>query len=125
MRQTHLHLTPLLCLLLLLAACSPEPKRIPSTLPDVHGYITNIKRTANNGDGTKAVVAIKSMEGLEANYGDASVRVDKYTLIEDEDGEELSQDDLKEGHEVQIWFEDGKLGPEPVQGYAKAVRIRY
>lgn len=98
---------------------------MPDTLPDVYGYITNIKRTANNDNSAKAVVAVQALEGVEAKYADASIKIDEHTLIEDEDGKELSLSQLREGHEVQAWFEGDVLEKMPVQGYAKAVRIKY
>ncbi|GHA76981.1 hypothetical protein [Pontibacter akesuensis] len=125
MKKRSLILSFLLPLALLLSSCE-EPKRIPSTLPDVYGYITNIKRTANNGNAAKAVVAVKRMEGVEAKYADASIRIDENTLIENQDGKELKLEQLREGHEVQAWLEGDVLdATSPVQGYAKAVRISY
>jgi len=114
-----------LVLLLVLSGCSNEPKRIPDTLPDVHGYIGSIKRTANNSDAAKAVVMVKAMEGLEADYPDASIRIDKSTKIEDMDGKPLKVEQLREGHEIQAWLEGDVLESMPVQGYAKAIRVTY
>lgn len=112
-------------LLLLFSSCSDEPKRIPDTLPDVHGYIGSIKRTANNSDAAKAVVMVKAMEGLEADYPDASIRIDDNTKIEDMNGKPLKLEQLREGHEIQAWFEGDALETMPVQGYAKAIRVEY
>lgn len=112
-------------LLLLSSSCSEEPKRIPSTLPDVHGYIGDIKRTANNGSAAKAVIMVKSIEGLDANHPVASLRIDENTLIEDTTGKELKLEQLREGHEVQAWLEGGIMETKPVQGYAKAIRVDY
>ena len=114
-----------LVLLLVFSGCSDEPKRIPDTLPDVHGYIGSIKRTANNSDAAKAVVMVKAMEGLEADYPDASIRIDKSTKIEDMDGKPLKVEQLREGHEIQAWLEGDVLESMPVQGYAKAIRVTY
>ncbi|GAA4440744.1 hypothetical protein GCM10023188_38400 [Pontibacter saemangeumensis] len=111
--------------LLLFSSCSDEPKRIPDTLPDVHGYIGSIKRTANNNDAAKAVVMVKAMEGLEADYPDASIRIDEDTKIEDMNGKSLKLEQLREGHEIQAWFEGDVLESMPVQGYAKAIRVIY
>ncbi|WP_266202643.1 DUF3221 domain-containing protein [Pontibacter kalidii] len=120
----------LLSLLLLLStgllSCRQEPKRMPDTLPDVYGYITNIKRTSKEGEGkAKAVVAVKSLEGVEANYTNASVKIDEHTLIEDETGEALKLEDLREGHQIQAWFDGDVLERQPVEGHAKAVRISF
>ncbi|WP_147294259.1 DUF3221 domain-containing protein [Pontibacter diazotrophicus] len=98
---------------------------MPDTLPDVHGYIGDIKRTANNGGEAKAVIMVKTIEGLEANYPEASVRIDENTLIEATTGEPLKLEQLREGHEVQAWFEGGITETMPVQGYAKAMRVEY
>ena len=97
---------------------------MPDTLPDVYGYITNIKRTAGSGT-AKAVVAVHALEGVEANYADASIKIDEHTLIEAEDGEELTVDQLREGHQVKAWFDGDVLINKPVQGYAKAVQVSY
>ena len=111
--------------LLLLSGCSDEPKRIPDTMPDVHGYIGSIKRTASNDEAVKAIVMVKAIEGLQADYPDASIRIDEDTKIEDADGKPLKLEQLREGHEIQAWFEEGgMLESMPVQGYAKAVRVK-
>ena len=111
--------------LMLLCGCSDEPKRIPDTLPDVHGYIGSIKRTASNDEAVKAIVMVKAIEGLQADYPDASIRIDEDTKIEDADGKPLKLEQLREGHEIQAWFEEGgMLESMPVQGYAKAVRVK-
>ena len=111
--------------LLLLSGCSDEPKRIPDTLPDVHGYIGSIKRTASNDEAVKAIVMVKAIEGLQADYPDASIRIDEDTKIEDADGKPLKLEQLREGHEIQAWFEEGGvLESMPVQGYAKAIRVK-
>ncbi|MCX2740042.1 DUF3221 domain-containing protein [Pontibacter anaerobius] len=125
MKQATYSLTSLLLLTVLLFSCRQEPKRMPDTLPDVYGYITDIKRTSQNGEVVKAVVAVKAIEGVSANYTDASVKIDKHTLIEDETGEHLKLDQLREGHQVQAWFDGDVLMKQPVQGHAKAMRISY
>ncbi|MFD3000744.1 DUF3221 domain-containing protein [Pontibacter toksunensis] len=125
MKNNKLHVVYLVLLLLLSSSCSDEPKRIPDTLPDVHGYIGDIKRTANKGNAAKAVIIVKSIEGIKANFPDGSVRIDENTLIEAATGEELKLEHLREGHEVQVWFEGDVLESVPVQGYAKAIRVEY
>lgn len=111
--------------LLLLLSCSDKPKRIPSTLPDVHGYIGTIKRSASNNGAVKAIVMVKSIEGLEADYPDATIRIDEDTRIEDKTGKHLNVADLREGHEIEAWFEGDLLESMPMQGYAKAIRVSY
>jgi hypothetical protein len=115
----------LLLILLMASSCSEQPKRMPDTLPDVHGYIGDIKRTANKDGAAKAVVMVKAMEGLEADFPDASIRIDENTLIQDMDGKNLKLNQLREGHEVQAWFEGDVLESMPVQGNAKAIRVTY
>lgn len=112
-------------MLLISSSCKDAPKRMPDTLPDVRGYIDDIKRTNTNGGGVKAVIMVKKIEGLEADYPDASVRIDENTLIQDTNGKELKLEQLREGHEVQAWFEGGISESMPVQGYAKAMRVDY
>ncbi|WP_276499248.1 DUF3221 domain-containing protein [Pontibacter litorisediminis] len=124
MRQATYSLLSLL-LLLALFSCRQKPKRIPDTLPDVYGYITHIKYNTQNGKKAKAVVAVKSLEGVSATYQDASVKIDEHTLIESGDGETLTLDELREGHQIQAWFDGDVQEMQPVQGHAKAVRISY
>ncbi|RIJ42843.1 DUF3221 domain-containing protein [Pontibacter oryzae] len=123
-------ITPLYFLITVLSAtflfaCSKEPKRIPDTMPDVHGYITNIKRAATNDEAVKAEVAVKALDGVEAQFKDANIKIDEHTLIEDETGKMLTLKNLREGHEVQVWFDGEVMESDPVQAYAKAVRIKY
>ncbi|RDV13392.1 DUF3221 domain-containing protein [Pontibacter diazotrophicus] len=125
MKKNTLPFVYLALLLCLCSSCRNELKRMPDTLPDVHGYIGDIKRTANNGGEAKAVIMVKTIEGLEANYPEASVRIDENTLIEATTGEPLKLEQLREGHEVQAWFEGGITETMPVQGYAKAMRVEY
>ncbi|WP_092099735.1 hypothetical protein [Pontibacter chinhatensis] len=115
----------LICVLLLLTqlSCRQEPKRMPDTQPDVYGYITHIKYTAKNGSKSSAVVAVKSLEDVVSTYKDASVRIDEHTLMENEVGEKLDIGQLREGHQIQAWFEGEVQEKAPVLGYAKAVRI--
>jgi hypothetical protein len=124
--RNHKHPFVFLLLILLMASsCSKQPKRMPDTLPDVHGYIGDIKRTANKDGAAKAVVMVKAMEGLEADFPDASIRIDGNTLIQDMNGKNLKLDQLREGHEVQAWFDGDVLESMPVQGNAKAIRVAY
>ncbi|WP_158607138.1 DUF3221 domain-containing protein [Pontibacter oryzae] len=94
-------------------------------MPDVHGYITNIKRAATNDEAVKAEVAVKALDGVEAQFKDANIKIDEHTLIEDETGKMLTLKNLREGHEVQVWFDGEVMESDPVQAYAKAVRIKY
>lgn len=111
-------------LLCSLSACrGDEPKRMPDTLPDVHGYISHIKKTSEISEKSKAVILVKALEGIDVKYSEANIRVDKNTLIESETGEHLKLEQLREGHEIQAWFEGEVMESQPVQGYVKAVRV--
>ncbi|GAB3200337.1 glycerol kinase [Pontibacter aydingkolensis] len=111
-------------LLLLLEGCrGDEPKRMPDTLPDVHGYISHIKKTTEKSENSKAVVLVKAIEGIDAPYREADIRIDKNTLIENTSGKHLKLEQLREGQEVEAWFEGDVLESMPVQGYVKAVRV--
>lgn len=125
MKQATIHALLSLLLLTVLLSCRQEPKRMPDTQPDVYGYIKNIKFTSQNGKKAKAVVAVKALEGVTANYKDASVQIDNHTLIEDKTGEMLKLEELREGHQIEAWFDGEVLGDKPVQGHAKAVRITF
>ncbi|MDX5422370.1 MAG: YobA family protein [Hymenobacteraceae bacterium] len=126
MKKSLPHLILFSSLAALLLSCrGGEPKRMPDTLPDVRGYITDIRKTANNGSRqVKGIVMVRAMEGLDVQYPDASIRVDENTLIEDADGERFELERLREGHEVEAWFEGDVMESMPVQGYAKAIRVR-
>ena len=111
-------------LILVLASCrGGEPKRMPDTLPDVHGYISSIKKTNGKSDGSKAVVLVKALSGIETTHKEANIRIDENTLIETQAGEELKVEQLREGQEVEAWFEGEVMESMPVQGYVKALRI--
>ncbi len=108
-----------------LSGCSQEPKRIPDTLPDVHGYIGSIKRSSNKGNTAKAVVMVKALEGIEVRYPNANISVDEHTKIEDMTGKTLKLEQLREGHEIQAWFDGDVQESMPVQGYAQAIRVKF
>ncbi|MCJ8167250.1 YobA family protein [Pontibacter sp. E15-1] len=126
MRRKHFILLyfPFLCLFLF-SGCSQEPKRIPDTLPEVHGYIGSIKRSATKNSTAKAVIMVKAIEGLTGDYPDASIRIDEDTKIEDMNGKPLKPEQLREGHEIKAWLDGNKLESMPVQGYAKAIRVEH
>ncbi|MBC5993473.1 DUF3221 domain-containing protein [Pontibacter cellulosilyticus] len=111
-------------LILVLASCrGGEPKRMPDTLPDVHGYISSIKKTNGKSDGSKAIVLVKALDGIKTTYTEANISIDKNTLIETQNGEELKVEQLREGQEVEAWFEGEVMESMPVQGYIKALRV--
>lgn len=109
--------------LILISGCrGDEPKRIPDTMPDVYGAITEV--VADTDDRAKAVVMVRAIEGVEAKFPEASITIDDETLIEDSRGEELKLEHLREGQEIQAWFEGDVMESMPVQGYVKAIRIK-
>ncbi len=109
---------------LLLTGCrGDKPKRMPDTLPDVHGYISNIKKTTQKHNGAKAVIMVKAIEGINVKYPEANIQVDKHTLIESKSGEHLKLEQLLEGQEIEAWFDDTVIESYPVQGYVKAIRV--
>lgn len=109
----------------ILAGCRGEkPKRMPDTLPDVHGYISNIKTTAQKDNQSKAIINVKAIEGIDVKYQEASIRLDKKTLIESKTGKHLKLEQLREGQEIEAWFDGNIQESYPVQGYVKAVRVQ-
>lgn len=111
-------------LISILAGCrGEEPKRMPDTLPDVHGYISHIKKTSEKSEKSKAVILIKAMDESDVKYREANIRVDKNTLIESSKGAHLKLEQLREGQEVEAWFEGEVMDSVPVQGYVKGLRV--
>lgn len=121
------HQTRILAAILLaitLGSCrGDEPKRIPDTLPDVHGSIESIAMAAQDNDEAQATVRVRAVEGIEAKYPEASITITKSTLIESTTGEHLKLEQLRDGQEIEAWFEGGVMESYPVQGQVKAVRV--
>ena len=111
-------------LLSILAGCrGEEPKRMPDTLPDVHGYISHIKKTNEKSEKSRAVILVKAIDTSDVKYKEANIQVDKNTLIETSDGAHLKLEQLREGQEVEAWFEGEVMDSVPVQGYVKGLRV--
>lgn len=111
-------------LLSILAGCrGEEPKRMPDTLPDVHGYISHIKKTSEKSEKSRAVILVKAIDTSDVKYKEANIQVDKNTLIETSDGAHLKLEQLREGQEVEAWFEGEVMDSVPVQGYVKGLRV--
>jgi hypothetical protein len=124
MKLQSLYIPIVLLLLLAITSCrGDKPKRMPDTLPDVHGYISQIKRTTQKQDKYKATIMVKAIEGVDVKYPVASIQLDKETLIESQTGEHLKLELLREGHEIKAWFDGEVLESYPVQGYVKAIRV--
>ncbi|WP_347158144.1 DUF3221 domain-containing protein [Pontibacter chitinilyticus] len=112
-------------MLVLLSCGGNAPDHVPTTSPDVRGYVTNIKRTASNGSGATAVVLLESLEDTDTKHQQVSIRIDAHTLVEDGEGAPMQIEQLREGHAVEAWLEDDQLkSAGPVQGTAKAIRIK-
>jgi hypothetical protein len=109
-----------LSVIYLIGCRGEEPKRIPDTLPDVAGHITDI--SAVNNDQAHAIVEVRAIEGMEAKYDAATITIDNKTLIKTSGGKELKIEHLRKGQEIQAWFRGEVMESMPVQGYAKAVR---
>ena len=96
---------------------------MPDTIPDIHGYVAQIKKTSEKSEKSQAVILVKPLDGVEARHTAANIRVDNKTLIETRTGEKLKIEQLREGHEVEAWFEGNIMESMPVQGYVKAIRV--
>ncbi|MBB6610972.1 DUF3221 domain-containing protein [Pontibacter sp. Tf4] len=110
-----------LCLaLLLLAGCrGKEPKRMPDTLPDIYGTITKISEGREN----MPQLHVRAADTTASGYPEASITIDKNTLIEDKDGQHLKAANLQQGQLVEVWFGNEVLESMPVQTTAKAIRV--
>ena len=116
----------LLCIgILLLISCrGDEPKRMPDTLPDILGHITSITQTGTDGNKLTVQLLVEAKPGTKTAYPKASIRVDDDSLIEDETGKRIKAGQLREGQEVEVWFEDEVMESFPVQATAKAMRVQ-
>jgi hypothetical protein len=121
--KPYLLLVSILIVSILSSCRGDKPKRMPDTLPDVHGYISSIKTATQNQDQYKAIIMVKAIEGINTKYKEASIQVDKKTLIESKTGKHLKFEQLREGHEIEAWFDGEIMESYPVQGYVKAIRV--
>lgn len=97
---------------------------IPDTQPDIQGTITTLKRTTSKSQPSVAVVLVEAIAGLETNYPQASIKIDKETHIEDAEGSILKVEQLQEQQQVDIWFDGPVKESFPVQAHAAAVRVK-
>ncbi|MFD2245845.1 YobA family protein [Pontibacter ruber] len=109
----------------LLFSCQREtPKRMPDTLPDIRGNITNLKKTTTKkGENSVAVVMVQSVEGNDIQIPRASIRIDQHTLIENQSGGTVKLEHLREGQQVEAWFSGPTKESDPVQAQALAIRV--
>ncbi|MCC9138560.1 DUF3221 domain-containing protein [Pontibacter silvestris] len=115
------YLIPYMLISALLIGCRGEtPKRMPDTLPDVRGRITNISQSDNQAT---TVIQVAAVEGVESESPQASVIVDDDTLIEDAEGATLSLNNLQAGLEVEVWVKEEIMESSPVQSQAAAIRV--
>ncbi|MBD1396904.1 DUF3221 domain-containing protein [Pontibacter sp. JH31] len=120
--KRYFSLLPILALLL--SACqAQDTHQIPNTLPDVHGYITSLKKTNSKKKAGVAEVLVESIEGVETNHARASLRIDGSTYIESLDGSIIPLDQLREGQMVEAWFDTPVMETFPVQAHASAIRV--
>jgi hypothetical protein len=110
--------------ILLLSACRGEElKRMPDTLPDINGKITSLTETATTEKNIHLQLLVEAAEDTDSAYPKASIKVDDDTLIEDKDGKRLKAGQLKQGQQVEVWFDDAVMESMPVQATAVAIRV--
>ncbi|RAU82329.1 hypothetical protein [Pontibacter arcticus] len=109
---------------ILTAGCrGEEPKRMPDTIPEAHGYLTNIKRTSPKNNKESATLLVAPLDSVEAKYTRASIKIDQNTLIETATGKPMKIENLREGHEIEAWFIGDVQESDPVTAQAKALRV--
>jgi hypothetical protein len=99
-----------------------EPKRMPDTLPDIKGSITSLTETGTTQKNSRLQLVVEAEKGNAGTYPQASVKVDENTLIEDNNGKRLKAGQLKQGQQVEIWFDGAVMESMPVQATAIAIR---
>lgn len=100
-----------------------ELKRMPDTLPDIEGKIISISRENKDADNASVTILVKALEGIDVRIPEAHITVTEQTLIEDSDGEILSDEVLRQGMEVDIWIDNEMRESFPVQANAVAIRV--
>lgn len=93
---------------------------MPDTIPDVAGNIISLSRDTKDDDNVQLIILSKKETGATP---EASVRVTEHTLIEEKDGKRLKAAQLRQGQQVDVWFEGPVMESMPVQATAKAIRI--
>ena len=115
----------LMTAVLLFVRCrDSELKRMPDTLPDVTGSITQLSVTEQNRDDNVLTIRVQATETEAIRITEASIKVTEETKIEDQAGKDLSLSALKQGQEIDVWFGDKVIGSSPIQADAIAIRIR-
>lgn len=100
-----------------------ELKRMPDTLPDINGQITSLTETGTTQKNSRLQLIVEAVENSKPTYPQASVKVDENTLIEDKDGKRLKAGQLKQGQQVEVWFDGPVMESMPVQATAVAIRV--
>lgn len=109
-----------------MGACRGEElKRMPDTLPDITGKITSLAETDTTKKNIHLQMMVEASQGIESAYPKASIKVDDDTLIEDRDGKRLKAGQLKQGQQVEVWFDGAVMESMPVQATAVAIRVTY
>ena len=112
-----------LAILLLTACRGDEPKRMPDTVPDINGQITSLSETATTQKNTRLQLMVVAATETESPYPKASIKVNDDTLIEDKDGKRLKAGQLRQGQQVEVWFDGAVMESMPVQATAMAIRV--
>jgi hypothetical protein len=108
---------------LLITGCrGEEPKRMPDTIPDITGMITQLQE---HEEDTKDEIQllVETQEDDGANTLSASVIINKHTLIETKDGARIKAGQLKPGLLVEVWYREKIMETMPAQAEAKALRV--
>ena len=114
----------LLLLIILTTSCrGEEPKRMPDTLPDIRGSITTLQTSKDEKDHAYTTLVVESIEGISAEFPKASITAGENTLIETQDGAELTVEALQEGQSVQVWIDREIIDPSAVEAKAIAIKI--
>lgn len=110
--------------MLLFVSCrDSELKRMPDTLPDIRGNITQLSSTQHNGKDDAFAISVKAKNEKDIRVTEAIIIVTEETKIEDGAGKDLPISALKQGQEVDVWFGDKLMESFPVQANAIAIRI--
>lgn len=115
---------PVIVLALTLAGCrGDEPKRMPDTLPDITGMITQLQEAGKDAEEGEIQLLVEAPEDNGTNAPKASIKIDKNTLIETKGGARIKAGQLKPGLQVEVWYRDKVMETMPVQAEAKALRV--
>lgn len=112
----------LACSLLAVTACAA---RVPTEPAGITGSITSVERsTDTNGSPVIRMLVEGNEQPAGAVSDKASVTVTSKTGVFGTGDEPATLDSLQQGMRVEVWFEGAVAESYPVQGTAKAVRLR-